>query len=513
MSKIKFAYSYPFVCFFFLLPFSGCYRNSTLPDKPENEKTIYTTIDGTWRSTDETVLKLPNGILEPVISITGSIENQLHIRGCFMWDSKYYNEWPLVEYHYNNSQGQIYIKDAEGSFYIGTVNHEFSKISGTVYSGNPENPVVEDQLDLIRTSEQMTNRLFYPRAPNPDGSITYTYQIPEPINDDLKTASVFSQTDTSSIYTLIKKIINQEWGRLESLLIVKDDQLVVEEYFYGYDRDQLHNIHSCTKSVVSLLFGMVLEKHPEVTLDQPVFDFFPEYDSLKNSENKMITLKHLLTMTAGFQPNSDLEDFMPEDLYHHILNSPIGRVPGSEFEYSNESTELIGGIIQALEGKHADEIARESLFKTLGINHYFWKRVNERPYCFAHLEMLPRDMAKIGLLVLNKGKWKGKQVIPESWIIESTTPHVSESESFDYGYQWWFRSEKNNPWWSNSDNRVTTENELITALGYGGQFIMIIRDLNLVVVTTASDYNEGTGKWISKIPMVVEEIAPLFEKD
>ena len=106
------------------------------------------------------------------------------------------------------------------------------------------------------------------------------------------------------------------------------------------------------------------------------------------------------------------------------------------------------------------------------------------------------------------GRWLNKQIVPEEWIRESTRPHETESEYYNYGYQWWHRSKENKPWWKKSNVEVTDENDMIVALGSGGQYIMVIRDLNMVVVTTASNYNNN--KHLSQIPMVIEDIVPIF---
>jgi CubicO group peptidase (beta-lactamase class C family) len=119
-------------------------------------------------------------------------------------------------------------------------------------------------------------------------------------------------------------------------------------------------------------------------------------------------------------------------------------------------------------------------------------------------------MAKIGLLVLNNGYWKDEQVVPEDWIDLSTKPHVAESEFYDYGYQWWCRSKKNKTWWENPVLGGEDENDMIQARGYGGQYIMIIKELNMVIVITASDYNEENGMAQCKVPMVIEELVPFF---
>ena len=119
-------------------------------------------------------------------------------------------------------------------------------------------------------------------------------------------------------------------------------------------------------------------------------------------------------------------------------------------------------------------------------------------------------MAKIGLLVLNDGIWGNQQLVSKEWIRESTKPQVPESKFFDYGYQWWHRSRNTLQWWKEPNSVSQEEHDLVTALGHGGQYIMIIRDLNLVIVTTASDFENGKLAR-SKIPMVIEEIIPIFE--
>jgi len=214
-------------------------------------------------------------------------------------------------------------------------------------------------------------------------------------------------------------------------------------------------------------------------------------------------------MTSGFkeEEDTDLQDY--PDQIQYILSRPLISLPGEQFRYSNDGTELLGYLIHALEGKYVDQYAEEKLFDQLGIKEYHWEKENGVPHCHSDLHLLPRDMAKIGLLVLNDGKWLGKQLVSQAWIHESTRPLVKESIYYDYGYQWWHRSKDNVAWWKEAGARIATEHDKVIALGHGGQYIIIIRDMNMVVVTMASDYADGS-KARSKIPMVIEEIVPLF---
>jgi CubicO group peptidase (beta-lactamase class C family) len=467
-------------------------------------------IEGVWISTEETSTKLLHGTRKGVLQIIQNEDGTLAGHGYFLWNGDYRSEWELVNFEFDNQAHLVTLKDTDGDSYKGIVDLEQQKITGAMYLENDH----KEPLDFIPAGNEIITTLFHPRNEDEAGKVRYAYTMPEQLDDGLQTSSINpSAIDSIVLVGLLNKIINQEFGRLASLLILKDDKLVVEEYFYGYDRTRLHPIHSCTKSITTLLLGIALEQHKNVRLDQPIFDFFPAYDSLKTKENKSITLKHALTMTAGFQWNEfPKEMYETDDWFHYILSRPMETKPGETFHYNSGGTILIGGVIHFLEGKQANAFAEEVLFGPLGISEYVWSTHKDgTPQCGAGLQMLPRDMAKIGLLVLNDGKWNDMQLVPEAWIHESTKPRVPESDFFDYGYQWWHRSKQNKPWWDDPKVAQKDEHDMIIALGWGGQYIVIVNDLNLVVVTTASDY-DNDGMAIGKIRMVIEDIIPAITR-
>jgi CubicO group peptidase (beta-lactamase class C family) len=168
--------------------------------------------------------------------------------------------------------------------------------------------------------------------------------------------------------------------------------------------------------------------------------------------------------------------------------------------------------MHAVSGEHADRIAAASLFGPMGISTCRWSFEGSLPQCHSDLFMRPVDMAKIGQLLLDDGVWNGKQLVPAGWVREATRPRVKETEFYDYGYFFWCRSPSNSPWWDLPENGRTEEHAMVQAMGFGGQYIMVIRDLDLVVVTTASDYADGH-RARSKVPMVIERIVPLFSED
>ena len=472
----------------------------------------YVTIDGLWKSTSETALHLPSITLQPIIHIQGNLQNDLMVQGCFIAESQFMNSWKLSNIEYTEEDRKIIFHDQQGSTFIGHVNESMDSISGMVYTGYPNDLEAEDRLDFIRASDLDIQYLFMPKAPDKDGSIKYAYQEPDVLEDGIKTGSVDGYIkDPVLLSRFLEEVIGQEYGRLESLLILKDQQLLLEEYFYGYDENRTHDIHSCTKSIVSLLAGLAITENGEANVNQPIASFFPNMDLNLDDEHSRITLKHVLTMSAVFQTDDSYLGLEQEELVKQILHSPLESTVGEQFRYNSECPYLLGGIIYANTGQEVDAYAKEKLFDPLGITNYKWDKENGTPCCQAHIHMTPRDMAKIGLLVLNEGRWNDQQIIPENWIRESTQPHVSESEFFDYGYQWWHRSSSNKSWWKENHSPTESEHEMVQAMGWGGQYIFIIRDLDLVIVTTASDYDEGSGEAHSKVPMVIEEIVPMFK--
>lgn len=468
-------------------------------------------IEGIWVCTPETALDYPESKRITALLIGEGNGGIIEARGCFMWEGSFLHSWNLEQASYNDSTQTLTLVDEDGDRYEGVLDSDQHTIRGYFWSGDPGQDTPIDTVDFIRADPQLAQTLFYPRPPGSTGYTAYTYKSPEALEDGLEVANINTFTgDSLALYALLSNIISQDYGRLESLLVMKDSRLVLEEYFYGYDMSQVHNIHSCTKSIASLVLGIVMAHHEDVELALPLFDFFPEYDNLAVNGKELISLEHLLCMTTGF-PVDDTPGWVDlDDQLLNILSRPLAEVPGEVFQYNNNNSILLGGVLQNITGEPADQLLEEYLFGPMGISNYQWAYVNGLPQCHSDLQMLPRDMAKIGQLVLNNGKWGDHQLIPKAWIRNSTRPHLAESDYFDYGYHWWLRSASNKAWWDKPETRSNAGHEIVIALGFGGQYIMIVRDLNLVVVTTSSDYANGHMAR-SKIPLVIEKLIPLFE--
>ena len=476
-----------------IICFNSCFKSK-----------LNTNIEGLWIS--EITSHFGPDVQKVALLIRRDSMKKLTASGFFLKNDEFKMEWKFINAQYDTAAKRISALDMDSDTLICSLDTKNEMLEGAVHLQNK----TKKPLNFVRAGKNLI-RLFYPRIPDKSGRIVYRYKKPEQCNDYLQTDSIFKFVkDSIAVCKLIERIINHEFGRLESLLIIKNRKLVLEEYFYNYNRTKLHRINSCTKSITSLLLGIALDRHKLMNTDQSVFNFFPQYDSLKTIENERITLKHVLTMTAGFSEEEGSEDPGPDNFIRYILDSSIETDPGEKFRYSGKCTNLLGGIIVTLENKQADELAKQVLFNKLGISEFNWEKEKGVLPCDAGLEMIPRDMIKIGLLVLNNGNWNGEQVVPEEWIVASTKPYVAESAFFDYGYQWWTRSKRNKCWWDDPVHGGKTEHDMFLALGAGGQYIMVIRDLNMVIVTTSSDYNND-GMSHQKVPMVIEEIIPIFE--
>ncbi len=328
---------------------------------------------------------------------------------------------------------------------------------------------------LLFKDNDLGDYLVYPQPLCKDPDFQYTSD-----------ASFVYSGDSLFIHNLINEILRGEYGRYNSFLVAKNNQLICEEYFYGYQSEDLHPLESTTKSITSLLVGIAVDQGKIRDVHSRLGDLLPGYPNLKSGKYKDLTLYHLLTMTSGFKMNEP-ERLRSDDRIKYALNRELLYSPGDTFQYDGGSTEILAAVVKEATGMHADEFAREYLFKPLGIEKYDWEmfRQNGYPLTSGSLELIPGDMIKIGMMVLNNGMWDGKQVISSAWINESTAAHTkTHIEGDNYGYQWW----------SVSIESGEKSFDVIWANGLGSQFIFIIPELDMVIVTTGYNY-EGERSW------------------
>jgi CubicO group peptidase (beta-lactamase class C family) len=301
-------------------------------------------------------------------------------------------------------------------------------------------------------------------------------------------------------------------ARAHGVVVARHGRLIYEHYFDGqdqrigrslgdvsFDAETKHDIRSISKSVTSLLVGIALDWGLLTDLDARVFSFFPEYADLRTPEKDRITLRHLLTMSSGFAwDETSLPYTNPSNTYwqmsiaprsdHFVLAQPLAAPPGEVFNYNTGTTHLLGVILRKISDKAIDAFAKETLLDPLGIEDWDWDYDGGfNAAAGSGLRLRPRDLAKIGQLVLAHGKWHGRQIVSSSWIEESTTPHLlfdrsdgatAHGGATAYGYLWWLgRSPPEHP-----------ERDLIAGAGVGGQRVVILPRLDAVVVTTAGLY-------------------------
>jgi CubicO group peptidase (beta-lactamase class C family) len=290
---------------------------------------------------------------------------------------------------------------------------------------------------------------------------------------------------------------------IHALLVVRQGKLVFEQYFTGdderggrpvgqvtYDRTRLHDLRSVSKTVTALLVGIALAQQQLASLDQPIFDFFPEYADLRIPDKARITLRHLLTMSTGLDwdetrtpytdpNNSAIRMGRSDDPYRYVLSEPVVTPPGDKYNYSSGSTELLGAILHKATGQRLDALARAVLFEPLGIVDVEWMRnADGNTAASWGLRLRPRDMAKLGQLVLAHGLWQGRQIVPRDYMDEATAPQIQGAGAYFYGYQMWV------------GRSLVHKREIDWAAGFGlgGQRVFVIPSVDLVVVLTAGLY-------------------------
>ncbi len=238
--------------------------------------------------------------------------------------------------------------------------------------------------------------------------------------------------------SLLDSIIRQsERTNSNALLIYKGSELVYKNYF-GKPIQPIEAM-SASKSIVSIAIGMLVDKGLIKSIDDPVHTFYPEW---KQGNKKNITIRHLLNHTSGLQnvPNAGVEIEVAPDVVQLALAAELDDMPGKRFSYNNKASNLLPGIVEKASGVAMDRFLKEHLFSHLGIKQFTWvKDKAGNPLGMSGFHVLPEDFAKIGLLILNKGTWHGKQLLSKEWIDQMLSP---SERNTNYGFEWWLLFEK-----------------------------------------------------------------------
>jgi len=279
---------------------------------------------------------------------------------------------------------------------------------------------------------------------------------------------------------------------MHSLLVIRNGYQVMEVYYYPYNKDILHSLYSCTKSFVSTLIGIAIDKGYIKGVDQKVLDFFPGLTPKNlDTQKENLTLENLLSMTAGFDWPENEYNFNDarnpfygmehsNNWVNYILDKKIIRRPGTVFNYNSGASFLLAAIVAKSTQTDVSSFARQNLFGLLGIQEFLWAKDPEGINTGGWgLFLKPRDMAKLGYLFLHNGRWADRQIVSADWVKAAVQKHAEwKNQSFydsgngGYGYQWWL-----------------VNNGGYTALGFGSQIILVYPDKNLVIVTTCDILN------------------------
>lgn len=330
-----------------------------------------------------------------------------------------------------------------------------------------------------------------------------------------------AQLDADRINAGIREIEKGTYGNIHSLLIFRRGKLVSESYFSGQDdnnhqgniglvrhnRDMLHDVRSISKSVVALAVLIAHDRGRIKSLDQPVLDYFPEIArEHAGGQKALITIRHALTMTGGLEAFGD-GAFLPTETVALLFRRNLVAPPGTQFAYNGGMTQLLAEIVQRSTGRDVEEFTREQLLAPLGIETSEWaKRQDGEPDADSGLRLRSRDLAKIGLLLGNKGELGGRRILPAKLVEEAVSQHVvvplegdaaSAGDQSGYGYQIWRTSlllgrERAN---------------LIELSGNGGQKVYIDKANQLMVVVTAGEYDRS-GLKKSSMDIYIDFVRP-----
>jgi CubicO group peptidase (beta-lactamase class C family) len=303
---------------------------------------------------------------------------------------------------------------------------------------------------------------------------------------------------------------HEKLSGLHALLVSQRGKIIFEHYQPGEDQDRYgkqlgivtfapdvaHDLRSVTKGVVGLLYGIALAEGKVPPSDAKLYAQFPEYADLAAQPGRdRLTIAHVLSMTMGLQwdelsipyghpRNSETAMDAAPDRYRYILSLPISGEPGEKWLYCGAATALLGHLIARGTGMPLLEYARRTLFAPMGFGPADWAQGKDgEPFAASGLRLLPRDMLKVGELVLAGGDWPGRRLVPEDWVKQITAPIVGIDQYRSYGYHWYMGdvvpSGRSQP------------HHWIGGIGWGGQRLLVLPDLELVVAINCGNYRKS----------------------
>ncbi|MGH7572449.1 MAG: serine hydrolase [Gemmatimonadota bacterium] len=394
-------------------------------------------------------------------------------------------------------------------------------------------PDVGRVLELTRRSPEEAARYF----PRPPGEPPYAYRRPPETGDGWKTARARDVgLDEAALTRLVQGLIDADPAArrpalIHSLLVARNGRLVLEEYFFGFDRDTPHDLRSAGKTFASVMLGAVMMHGADLSPDTSVFDLLAAMGPFANPDPRKsrITLAHLMTHTTGLacDDNDDAspgnegamqsQDRQP-DWWKYTLDLPMVHDPGSRYAYCSANTNLMGAALTTATGTWLPELFERLVARPLQFGPYHWNLMpTGQGYLGGGPFVRPRDLLKVGQAYLDSGVWEGRRIVDAAWVGRSTAPRVEVSPATTGldpstfrefygpgidGYAWHLYGVR-------SEDRVHRDFE---ATGNGGQLLIVVPEFDLVVVFTGGNYGQGGiwSRWRDEI--VGGEIIPAIQR-
>jgi CubicO group peptidase (beta-lactamase class C family) len=319
----------------------------------------------------------------------------------------------------------------------------------------------------------------------------------------------------------------QRAGRVDGLhtmLVARGGRLLFEYYGVGKDESWgkplgtvtfgptvLHDLRSVTKSIVGMLYGIALGDGKVPPPEAGLYEQFPEYADLVHQPGReRITVAHVLSMTLGTEwdeftvpygnpRNSETAMELAPDRYRFVLEQPIVGEPGAKWTYNGGATALLGRLIAKGTGDKLPDYARRVLFDPLGLGPTEWSNgLHGEAAAASGLRMCPPDLLRVGQMVLAKGAWQGKQIVPADWLEKSTTPRVAIEGTRRYGWHWYL-----------NDLQLGTPpraERMISAIGWGGQRLYLVSAFDLAVVVNCGNYPKSGKEQTRVVAALLDDV-------
>lgn len=315
----------------------------------------------------------------------------------------------------------------------------------------------------------------------------YAFRAPSDLGDGIPVATPTQVgVDQSQLDHHVRSILAGLWGRQTSFLVMKDGRLIFEEYFRGWQPDELHEIESVSKSLTSLMIGRAVADGHIGSVNDPVSHYLPRYRHLLQGAKADITVRDFLTMTSGIEwdertapyghrKNSRTQSKRSSDVVEFVLSRPLAHRPGTVFEYNGGGIAVLGEVLVNATGLSDSALVQYAFDRLIAPHEISWEyERNGRLATPGGFLLTPRALLKVGAAVMSGGKWRGQQVFDSQWLEASLQPGPLWP---GYGYAWWL-------------GRFVTDDavhSLVIGSGFGGQWLVVVPDLDLVVVMTADN--------------------------